>query len=88
MSLKARPMPVSYRSIVPERSQASNLVVPVCLSASHAAYGSIRMEPVFMMLGQSGATAACLAIDAGIALQDLPYAELRKRLLADGLVLD
>jgi hypothetical protein len=88
MSLKARPMPVSYRSIVPGRSQASNLVVPVCLSASHAAYGSIRMEPVFMMLGQSAATAACLAIDAGVALQDLPYAELRKRLLADGLVLD
>ena len=88
MSLKARPMPVSFRSIVPKRGEASNLVVPVCLSASHAAYGSIRMEPVFMMLGQSAATAACLAIDAGVALQDLPYPDLRKRLLADGLVLD
>jgi hypothetical protein len=88
MSLKARPMPVSYRSIVPKHGEASNLAVPVCLSASHAAYGSIRMEPVFMMLGQSAATAACLAIDAGVALQDLPYPELRKRLLADGLVLD
>ena len=88
MSLKARPMPVSYRSIVPRRGEASNLLVPVCLSASHAAYGSIRMEPVFMMLGQSAATAACLAIDAGVALQDLPYPDLRKRLLADGLVLD
>ena len=88
MSLKARPMPVSYRSFRPRRSEAANLLVPVCLSASHAAYGSIRMEPVFMMLGQSAATAACLAIDAGVALQDLPYPSLRARLLADGLVLD
>jgi glycine/D-amino acid oxidase-like deaminating enzyme len=88
MSLKAKPMPVGYRSIVPRRGEASNLVVPVCLSASHAAYGSIRMEPVFMMLGQSAATAACLAIDAGVPLQDLPYPVLRARLLADGLVLE
>jgi hypothetical protein len=88
MSLKARPMPVSFRSIVPKGAEVANLAVPVCLSASHAAYGSIRMEPVFMMLGQSAATAACLAIDAGVALQDLPYPELRTRLLADGLVLD
>ena len=62
--------------------------VPVCLWASHAAHGSIRMEPVFLMLGQSAATAACLAIDTGLALQDLPYPALRKRLLADGLVLE
>jgi hypothetical protein len=88
MSLKAKPMPVSYRSIVPRRGEVSNLLVPVCLSASHAAYGSIRMEPVFMMLGQAAATAACLAIDAGVALQDLDYPALRTRLLADGLVLD
>jgi hypothetical protein len=88
MSLNKRPMAVSYRSIVPRRGEASNLVVPVCLSASHAAYGSIRMEPVFMMLGQSAATAACLAIDRGVAVQDLPYPALRDRLLADGLVLD
>jgi hypothetical protein len=88
MSLNKRPMAISYRSIVPRRGEASNLVVPVCLSASHAAYGSIRMEPVFMMLGQAAATAACLAIDAGVALQDLPYPALRDRLMADGLVLD
>jgi hypothetical protein len=87
MSLKSRPMPDSYRSIVPRRGETTNLLVPVCLSASHAAYDSIRMEPVFMMLGQSAATAACLAIDAGVALQDLPYPALRARLLADGLVL-
>jgi len=78
------PYPIAYRSIVPKTNECDNLLVPICLSASHIAYGSIRMEPVFMMLGQSAATAACLAIDAGMALQDLPYADLRKRLLAEG----
>ncbi len=83
-----RPYPISYRSIVPKRVEASNLAVPVCLSASHIAYGSIRMEPVFMILGQSAATAAVLAIDAGIAVQDVPYDKLRTRLIADGQVLE
>ena len=58
--------------------------MPVCLSASHVAYGSIRMEPVFMILGQSAGTAAALAIDNGQAIQDVDYAALRARLLADG----
>jgi hypothetical protein len=79
---------VSYRSIVPKRSEVGNLLVPVCLSCSHIAYGSIRMEPVFMILGQSAATAAVMSLERGIAVQDLPYAELRARLLADGQVLD
>ena len=79
-----RPYPVSYRSIVPKRHQCANLLVPVCLSASHAAYGSIRMEPVFMILGQSAGTAAALAIDAGVAVQDLPYEKLKARLVKDG----
>jgi len=52
------PYPISYKSIVPRRGEAANLFVPVCLSASHIAYGSIRMEPVFMILGESAATAA------------------------------
>ena len=79
-----KPYPVSYRSIVPKKGECKNLVVPVCLSASHAAYGSIRMEPVFMILGQSAGTAAALAIDEGIAVQDLSYDALEKQLLADG----
>ena len=58
------------------------------VSASHIAYGSIRMEPVFMILGQSAATAAALAIDAGVAVQDVPYDALRERLLADGQILE
>jgi len=82
-----RPYPVSYRSIVPRKEECVNLLVPICLSASHVAYGSIRMEPVFMILGQSAGTAAVLAIDEGIALQDLAYDTLEKKLAEDGQVL-
>jgi hypothetical protein len=63
------------------------LLVPVCVSSSHIAFGSIRMEPVFMILGQSAATAAALAIDSHLAVQDVPYEKLRARLQADGQVL-
>jgi hypothetical protein len=82
------PYQISYGSLVPQRGQAPNLLVPVCVSSSHIAYGSIRMEPVFMILGQSAATAAVLALDAKIPVQDLPYDKLRARLLADGQVLE
>lgn len=82
------PYQISYGSLVPKKGQAANLLVPVCVSSSHIAYGSIRMEPVFMILGQSAATAASMAIDAGIAVQDVPYEKLRARLLADGQVLE
>ena len=78
------PYPVSYRSIVPKRAECANLLVPVCLSASHVAYGSIRMEPVFMILGQSAGTAAALAIDEGVTVQDLAYEKLKARLVKDG----
>ena len=81
------PYGISYRSIVPAQAQCANLLVPVCLAASHIAYGSIRMEPVFMILGQSAATAAMLALSAGSAVQEVPYATLRTRLLADGQLL-
>ena len=82
------PYQISYGSLVPKKGQAANLLVPVCLSSSHIAYGSIRMEPVFMILGQSAATAAVMAIDAKIPVQDVPYEKLRARLLADGQVLE
>jgi hypothetical protein len=78
---------ISYRSLIPRRGEAENLLVPVCISASHISYGSIRMEPVFMILGQSAASAACLAIDANAAVQDIDYASLRERLIADKQVL-
>jgi hypothetical protein len=83
-----KPYPVSYRSIVPKQSECENLFVPIALSATHIAYGSIRMEPVFMILGQSSATAAAMAIDAKIPVQQVPYARLREQLLKDSQVLD
>ena len=73
----ADPFPISFRSIVPKRSEARNLIVPVCLSASHIAFGSIRMEPVFMVLGQSAAIAAAMAIDNDWDLQNIPYEQLK-----------
>jgi hypothetical protein len=81
------PYVISYRSIIPRRGETPNLLVPVCLSASHIAYGSIRMEPVFFILGQSAATAACQAIDAACAVQDVDYEKLKQQLLADGQIL-
>jgi hypothetical protein len=81
------PYEIAYGALVPKRGQADNLLVPVCVSSSHIAFGSIRMEPVFMILGQSAATAAALAIDANTTVQDVPYARLKERLLKDGQVL-
>jgi len=77
------PYPISYKSIIPKKEECTNLLVPVCVSASHIAFGSIRMEPVFMVLGQSAAMAACLSINEGIAVQELDYTLLRKQLLQD-----
>jgi hypothetical protein len=82
------PYGISYKSIVPKAAQAENLLVPVCLAASLIAYGSIRMEPVFMATGQSSATAAALAIDGGVTVQNLDYAKLRERLLKDAQILE
>ncbi|MEM7395274.1 MAG: FAD-dependent oxidoreductase, partial [Verrucomicrobiota bacterium] len=81
------PYPIDYGAIVPKKSECRNLLVPVCLSSSHIAYGSIRMEPVFMILGQSAATAASFAIDENLAVQDVAYEKLKERLLADKQVL-
>ena len=83
-----KPYPISYRSLIPKASECENLFVPVCLAASHIAYGSIRMEPVFMILGQSAATAAHLAIQDRVAVQKIDYGKLRARLLADKQVLE
>lgn len=83
-----KPYPISYNAIVPKQAECENLLVPVCVSSSHIAYGSIRMEPVFMILGQSAATAAALAIDQGIPLQEVDYNELAAKLQKDGQVLN
>ena len=82
------PYPISYRSIIPARGQAENLFVPFSLSASHVAFGSIRMEPVFMELAQASVVAASLCIEAGTASQNLPYRDLLPALREVGAVLD
>lgn len=81
------PYPIAYRSITPRAVECENVLVPVCLGASHIAYGSIRMEPVFMALGQAAATAAHIALEENLPVQNVPYADLRSLLLRDGQVL-
>ncbi len=88
VQLRVHPYGISWRTLLPHPQEASNLIVPVCLSASHISWGSVRMEPVFMALGQSAATAAALSLDAGCAPHALAYSELRAQLLADGQILD
>ncbi|MGC3966915.1 MAG: FAD-dependent oxidoreductase [Pirellulales bacterium] len=83
-----KPFTVSYQAIRPKKQECENLLVPGCLSASHAAYGSIRMEPVFMMLGHAAGAAAAMAAREDTAVQDVPYAKLREQLLADGQILE
>ena len=83
-----KPAPIGYGAIVPKAAECENLLVTFALSSSHAAFGSIRMEPVFMVTSQSAATAACQAIDDGKAVQAVDYAKLRTRLLADKQILD
>ena len=82
-----KPYGISYRSITPKADECSNLLVPICISASHSAYGSLRMEPVYMMLGQAAATAAVMSIDADQSVQEVPYKKLSERLLKDGQIL-
>jgi len=86
VGLKA-PYGIAYGSLVPKKSECKNLLVPVCVSATHIAFGSIRMEPVFMILGQSAASAAVMAIERDIAVQDVKYEELREQLRKDGQIL-
>lgn len=78
------PYRISYASILPQKKECENLLVPVCLSSSHVAYGSIRMEPVFMILGESAGTAACLAIENKISVQQVNYDELKRQLEKQG----
>ena len=83
-----RPYGISYRSIIPPKGQCENLFSPICLSASHVAHGSIRMEPVFMVLSQSAAIAAGLALDRNVSVQDMPYVALRAKLDAAKQIVD
>lgn len=84
----APPYPIGYEAIVPKVTECSNLLVTFALSASHTAFASIRMEPVFMITSQSAATAACMAMDDATAVQEMDYAKLRAQLIQDGQVLE
>ena len=84
----SKPYPISYRTIRPRAAECTNLLAPLVLSSSHIAFGSIRMEPVFMVLGQSAATAAVHAIEQKTTVQEIDYAKLKTQLLADKQVLD
>ncbi|HET9487439.1 MAG TPA: FAD-dependent oxidoreductase [Chryseosolibacter sp.] len=83
-----RPYSIDYGAIIPKEGECSNLLVPVCVSSTHIAFGSIRMEPVFMILGQSAAAAAVLSIDGNVSPQQLQYDKLRTALLKDKQVLE
>ena len=87
IGVKCKPYEIAYGSLIPKKKQCQNLLVPVCVSSSHIAFGSIRMEPVFMILGQSAATAACHAMEDSVAVQDISYDKLRTQLEKDGQVL-
>ena len=76
-----KPYAISYGAIIPKENQCTNLLVPICISSTHIAFGSIRMEPVFMILGESAATAASIAIDKKVSVQKVNYEELEKELL-------
>ena len=88
IQVSSKPYPISYRTIRPRAAECTNLLAPLVLSSSHIAFGSIRMEPVFMVLGQSSATAAVHAIQQKTTVQGIDYAKLKTQLLADRQVLD
>ena len=87
LSVAVPPYPIPYRSLVPRREDAEDLLVPVCLSASHVAFASVRMEPTLMLLGQAAGTAAAQAARRGVAVQDVDVPALQESLRAAGQVL-
>lgn len=88
MFVGTKPYPVAYGTILPEEDECTNLLVPVCMSASHVAYSSLRMEPVFMVLGQSAAVAAMLSLKNRCIPQNLDYEQLRESLASNGQILE
>ena len=88
IGVKVKPYGIAYGSLVPKKEECTNLLVTCAVSATHVAYGSIRMEPVFMILGESAATAAVMSLESGTAVQDLAYDDLKPKLTENGQILD
>ncbi len=88
MQVAVQPYQIPYRVMLPERNEVQNLLVPVCFSASHVAYSSLRMEPQYMILGHAAGVAAKLAIQGKLSVQDIDTATLTKRLLEQGSVIE
>lgn len=87
LSIGVPPYGIPYRALLPRREEAGNLLAAVCVSSSHVAFSSIRMEPQYQMLGQAAGTAAALAVRSGVAAHDVDVVQLRERLAADGAIL-
>ena len=88
IQVPVKPFMIDLRALLPKKEHCTNLVVPVCLSASHIAYGSIRMEPIFMMLGQVAGAATASAIVESKAVQDISYEQLKQQLIEQGHVVE
>jgi len=87
VQVPVQPYEIPYRSITPQRSEVENLLVPVCLSASHAAYSSVRMEPQYMIIGQAAGVAAALAVQGHRDVRDVAIPELQQKLREHGAIL-
>jgi hypothetical protein len=87
VQVPVEPYEIAYRSITPKRSEAQNLLVPVCLSASHAAYSSVRMEPQYMIIGQAAGVAAALSVRSHTSVQEVAIPELQQKLQEHGAIL-
>jgi hypothetical protein len=88
MEVPVTPYQIPYRILLPKKSQATNLFVPVCFSASHVTYSTLRMEPQYMMIGQAAGVAAKMAIEKKIAMQEVDTAALAARLRSQGAVME